>query len=41
VVGTMLLSLRVKFRLTRANGIVLFFLYIVYLYFNYRFFFMS
>lgn len=41
VVGTMLLSLRVKFRLTRANGIVLLFLYLVYLYFSYRFFYMS
>jgi cation:H+ antiporter len=38
VVGTMLGSLRARYRLTRANGIVLLFLYLVYLYLNYRFF---
>jgi cation:H+ antiporter len=38
VVGTMLGSLRANYQLTRANGIVLLFLYLVYLYLNYRFF---
>jgi len=40
VVGTMLVSLRARFRLTRANGILLLLLYLIYLYLNYRFFYM-
>ncbi len=38
VVGTMLGGLRARYRLTKANGIVLLVLYLGYLYLNYRFF---
>ncbi|MBN2323675.1 MAG: calcium/sodium antiporter [Spirochaetes bacterium] len=38
VVGTMLGGLRARYRLTKTNGVVLLFLYLVYLYLNYRFF---
>jgi cation:H+ antiporter len=38
VVGTMLFGFRARFRLTKTNGIILLVLYLVYLYLNYRFF---
>jgi len=38
VVGTMLGGLRARYRLTKANGIVLLLLYLGYLFLNYRFF---
>ncbi|UCB45651.1 MAG: calcium/sodium antiporter [Spirochaetota bacterium] len=41
IVGTMLGSLRAKYKLTKWNGIVLLLIYLVYLYFNYRFYYIS
>jgi cation:H+ antiporter len=38
IVGTMLGTLRVRYRLTRANGVILLLIYLIYLYFNYRFY---
>jgi cation:H+ antiporter len=41
IVGTMLGSLRTRYKLTKWNGIVLLLIYLIYLYFNYRFFYIS
>jgi cation:H+ antiporter len=38
IVGTMLGTLRVRYRLTRVNGVILLLIYLIYLYFNYRFY---
>ncbi len=38
IVGTMLLELRMGYKLTRGKGIILIVLYLIYLFFNYRFY---